>query len=102
MHTKVVYRAGVGNLRPADGMRPTSNPSVAHQATKGKKIIWMNVMCTFAWVMGVARDKNHNSFLARSGKKVVHHWYRVLTCFLYMPIQMIVSETYLEIIFKNV
>ena len=31
-------------------------------------------MCTFAGVVGAARDKNHNSFSARGGKKVVHHW----------------------------
>ena len=30
-------------------------------------------MCTFARVVGAARDKNHNSFSARGGKKVAHN-----------------------------
>ena len=30
-------------------------------------------MCTFARVVGAARDKTHESFSARGGKKVVHH-----------------------------
>ena len=29
---------------------------------------WMNIMCTFARVEVVARDKNHNSFSGRGGK----------------------------------
>ena len=27
-----------------------------------KMIIWMNIMCTFARIVGVAHDENHNSF----------------------------------------
>ena len=43
-----------------------------------KKIIWMNSMCTFARVVGAARNKTHKSFSARSGNLVAHHhWYRV-------------------------
>ena len=30
----------------------------------------------FARVVGGACDKNHNSFAARGGEKVAHHWYR--------------------------
>ena len=41
--------------------------------TKRKKIL-MNIMCTFAWIVGAARDQNHNSFSPRGGKKVGHHW----------------------------
>ena len=35
----------------------------------------MDVMCTFATVLdvGVAQDKNRNSFLVCGGKKVAHH-----------------------------
>ena len=33
----------------------------------------MNIVCTFAKVVGVAHNKNHNSFLAHGGKKVAHH-----------------------------
>ena len=32
----------------------------------------MNIMCIFARVVDAARDKNHNSFSARSGEKVAH------------------------------
>ena len=39
-----------------------------------KIIMWMNIMCTFAWVVGAARDRNLNSFSARRSKKVAHHW----------------------------
>ena len=42
-----------------------------------KVTIWMNIMCTFARVVGAARDRNRNSFSARSMKKVAHHWLRV-------------------------
>ena len=35
-----------------------------------EKLIWMNTMSTFARVVGVANDKNHNSFLARVGKRL--------------------------------
>ena len=38
-----------------------------------KLIIWMNIMWTFARVLGMARDRNRNSFSARSSKKVAHH-----------------------------
>ena len=31
-------------------------------------------MCTFARVVGAARDRNRNPFSARSSKKVPHHW----------------------------
>ena len=41
-----------------------------------KKIIWMNIMRTFARVVGVARDKTRNSFSARGGKKVAHHCFK--------------------------
>ena len=38
-----------------------------------KKIIWMNIVCTFAQVVGTTHDKNHHSFSARGGEKVAHH-----------------------------
>ena len=41
-----------------------------------EKIIWMNIMCIFARVVGAARDRNCNSFMARSSEKVAHYWFR--------------------------
>ena len=38
-----------------------------------KKVLLMNIICTFARVLGAARDKNHNSFPARGGKEVANH-----------------------------
>ena len=37
----------------------------------------MNIMCTFARVVGAARDKTHNSFSVRGGIKVAHHCFRL-------------------------
>ena len=34
-----------------------------------EKIVWLNIMYTFARVVGAI----HNSFLARGGKEVAHH-----------------------------
>ena len=34
----------------------------------------MDIMSTFARVVGATRNKTHNSFSARGGKKVAHHW----------------------------
>ena len=65
------YSSGVGNLRPADRMRPGSNSCAARRAPRGRKIIWMHIIK----VVGAARDKTHKSFSARDGKKVAHHWY---------------------------
>ena len=36
----------------------------------------MNIMCIFAGVVGVARDRNRNTFSACSIKKVAHHCFR--------------------------
>ena len=44
----------MGNLRPMGLMQPPSSSCAAHQAPRGKKIIWMNTMFTFARL--VARD----------------------------------------------
>ena len=53
--------------------RPHVAPSDFYAAARSpeeKKILWMNIMCTFAKVLGVAHD---NFFSAGSGKKVSHH-----------------------------
>ena len=49
------------------------NFCAARLAPRGKKIIWMNTMCTFARVVDATGDKNHDSFLTPGGKKVAHH-----------------------------
>ena len=69
-----MFSPEIGNLRPA------SNYLVARQAPEEKKLLWMNIMCTIARVVGVgvASDKNHNPFLVRSDKKDAHHWFRLL------------------------
>ena len=47
------------------------------QRKKGKNnmgmIYYMHIMCTFAKVVGAAREKKSQLFLARGGKKVAHH-----------------------------
>ena len=60
--------SGVGNLWPVGHMWPGSNSCAARWARE-EKIIWINIMCTFARVVGAARNKTHNLFSARGGKK---------------------------------
>ena len=65
---KVYTRGG----QPSACMRPASNYA-ARQAPRGKNN--MDEYCVYlARVVGGARHKNHNSFSARGGKKVAHHW----------------------------
>ena len=69
-------------LIPYDrGGQPTaSGPHAVHKqflcgppGPQRKKIMCMNIMCTFNRVVGASRDKNQNSFSARGGFKVAHH-----------------------------
>ena len=71
--TNAFLKPGVGNLRPAGRVRPASNSYAASQAPIGKKINMDEYYVYLARVVCAARDKNHNSFSARSGKKVAHH-----------------------------
>ena len=61
------------NLWPVGCMRPASDSCAAGWVPRGKKIRRMNVKSTFARVVNVARDKNHNSFSALGSEKVAHH-----------------------------
>ena len=63
----------LGNLRPAFRMRPAAGVTFVRPAGPLEgKIIWIN---TCARVVGAARDKTQNSFSARGGKQVAHHWF---------------------------
>ena len=51
------------------GLHATREQFLGPDRPTEEKIIWMYIMCTFATVVGIARDKNHNSFFVSGGKK---------------------------------
>ena len=55
-------------------LQTTSNTCAAHQAQEEKIMIWIDIICTFARVIGGPATEFRNSFSSRSSKKVALHW----------------------------